>query len=89
MKTKKPQYLYIYDTKSPHRATKSKRARALHKKPPLLVSVADAMHLVSYGRTKVFSMLNDGTLKRVKSGKSTRITMESIKAFVGASDVGS
>ena len=89
MKTKKPEYIDIDDTPRPRRTAKSKRVRALLKKPPLLVSVADAMHLVGYGRTKVFSMLADGTLKRVKSGKSTRVTMESIKAFVGASDVGS
>ena len=89
MKTKKPEYIDIDDTPRPRRTAKSKRVRALLKKPPLLVSVADAMHLVGYGRTKVFSMCSDGTLKRIKSGKSTRITMDSVMAFVEGRDGGS
>ena len=50
--------------------------------PPLLVSVKDAQELIGYKRSKVFTMLADGTLKRVKSGRSTRVTMASIMAFV-------
>ena len=65
-----------------NRIGKPKRLTELLNDPPLLVSVKDAQGLVGYGRSKVFSMLADGTLKRVKSGKSTRVTMESIKAFV-------
>ena len=65
-----------------NRLRKPKRLTELLNDPPLLVSVKDAQALVGYSRSKVFLMLADGTLKRVKSGKSTRVTMESIMAFV-------
>ena len=61
---------------------KSKRLTELLNDPPLLVSVEDAQRLVGYKRSKLFSMLAEGTLQRVKSGKSTRVTMKSIMAFV-------
>ena len=38
--------------------------------------------VMGFSGSKIFLMLADGTLKRVKSGKSTRVTMESIMAFV-------
>ena len=64
------------------KAGKPKRLTELLNDPPLLVSVEDAQRLVGYKRSKLFSMLAEGTLQRVKSGKSTRVTMKSIMAFV-------
>jgi hypothetical protein len=79
---KKPEFIEIVSGRRVLRTRKPKRLKELLDDPPLLVSVKDAMALVGYKRSKLFSMLADGTLKRVKSGKSTRVTMESIKAFV-------
>ena len=82
MAKKYSKFIEIVSTRRANRIRKPKRLTELLNDPPLLVSVKDAQGLVGYERSKVFSMLADGTLKRVKAGKSTRVTMESIKAFV-------
>lgn len=75
-------FIEIVSQRRANRIRKPKRLTKILNDPPLLVSVKDAQDLVGYKRSKLFSMLADGTLKRVKSGKSTRVTMESIMAFV-------
>ena len=50
---------------------------------PLLVTVQQACKLLACGKTKVFDLLNQGTLERRKIGKATRITLESIKKLAG------
>ena len=82
MKKKKQEFIEIVSTRRSVRTRKSKRLTKLINDPPLLVSVKDAQDLVGYKRSKLFKMLADGTLTRVKAGKSTRVTMKSIMAFV-------
>ena len=83
MKTKKySKFVKAVLKRRANRTRQPKRLTELLNDPPLLVSVKDAQDLVGYKRSKLFSMLADGTLKRVKSGKSTRVSMESIMAFV-------
>lgn len=82
MAKKKLEFIEIVSTRRTVRTRKPKRLTRILSDPPLLVSVKDAQDLVGYKRSKVFSMLADGTLQRVKSGKSTRVSMKSIMAFV-------
>ncbi len=82
MAKKKSEFIEIVSTRRTVRTRKPKRLTRILSDPPLLVSVKDAQDLVGYKRSKVFSMLADGTLQRVKSGKSTRVSMKSIMAFV-------
>jgi excisionase family DNA binding protein len=49
---------------------------------PLCVTVNEAADMLSIGRTKLYQLMNDGVLGTVKVGKSTRVTMESLEAFV-------
>lgn len=82
MAKKKLEFIEIVSTRRTVRTRKPKRLTRILSDPPLLVSVKDAQDLVGYKRSKVFSMLADGTLQRVKSGRSTRVSMKSIMAFV-------
>ena len=82
MTKKYSKFIEIVSQRRANRIRKPKRLTKLLNDPPLLVSVKDAQGLVGYSRSKVFTMLADGTLTRVKSGKSTRVPMESIMAFV-------
>ena len=50
-----------------------------------LLSVEEAMEVLKVGRTKLYEMINAGTLNTIKNGKSTRITRESIGRFLGKS----
>lgn len=77
-----PKFVEIVSTRRSVRRRKNKRLSKLINDPPLLVSVKDAQDLIGFGRSKTFSLLRDGTLKRIKAGRSTRVTMASIKAFV-------
>lgn len=82
MAKKNSEFIEIVSTRRTVRTRKPKRLTRILSDPPLLVSVKDAQDLVGYKRSKVFSMLADGTLQRVKAGKSTRVSMKSIMAFV-------
>lgn len=48
-----------------------------------LITVAEAMRRLSLGRTKVYELLADGHLQSVKIGRSRRILLRSVEAFVG------
>ena len=50
-----------------------------------LLSVEEAMEVLKVGRTKLYEMINAGTLDARKNGRSTRITRESIDRFLGKS----
>ena len=52
---------------------------------PVAVSINDTVRLLSLGRTKVYDLINDGTLKTTKVGRRTLVTMASIHALVGMS----
>lgn len=46
---------------------------------PLLVTVAEAGRLLSFGRTHIFELLAQNLLQRRKVGRATRITMDSVR----------
>lgn len=50
----------------------------------LTYTVGDACALSGLGRTKIFELLKDGTLRRVKVGDRTLIGGASFRALLGA-----
>lgn len=48
----------------------------------ITVSVATARCMTDLGTTKIFELLASGQLKRVKVGRRTLITMDSIRALI-------
>lgn len=50
---------------------------------PLLVTVTDACAILGIGITTLYDLMNEGKLERIKIGRSTRIKMSSIRAFIG------
>ena len=48
----------------------------------LAVSVNDTARLLSCGRTQVYKLASNGTLLKIKIGRSTRITLDSILALL-------
>lgn len=49
---------------------------------PIAVRPADGFAAIGVGTTKGFELIKAGDLKVIKIGRATRITVESIKAFV-------
>ena len=49
---------------------------------PITVRPADGFAALGVGVTKGYELINAGDLKVIKIGRATRITVESIKAFV-------
>lgn len=49
---------------------------------PLTVTVQKTRELTGLGSTKIFEMLASGQLTRVKVGRRTLITTESIRALI-------
>jgi excisionase family DNA binding protein len=49
---------------------------------PIAVSVTQTAAELSLGRTKVYELISDGTLKTLKVGRRTLVTMASILALV-------
>jgi excisionase family DNA binding protein len=47
----------------------------------LLVSIKETARLLDIGRSTVWSMLARGQLEKVKIGRATRITRESVRAL--------
>ena len=48
----------------------------------LTVTVVTAREMTGLGNTKIFELLGSGQLKRVKVGRRTLITTESIRALI-------
>ena len=48
----------------------------------ILVTVEDATHILSMGRTRIYQLIKSGELKSVKCGKSRRIVADSIRTYV-------
>ena len=46
------------------------------------VTVDHAKLILSCGRTRIYELINEGQLTRVKNGASSRITVASIQQFV-------
>jgi excisionase family DNA binding protein len=49
----------------------------------IAVSVAEAGRSIGIGRTKLYELINDGSLKTFKVGRRTLVTTASIHALVG------
>lgn len=49
----------------------------------IAVSVNEATKLVSLGKTKLFQLCASGRLTRVKVGRRTLITVESLRRLIG------
>ena len=47
------------------------------------VSVDDAKEAIGIGKTKVYELINNGSLKTFKVGRPTLVTTASIHALVG------
>jgi excisionase family DNA binding protein len=48
----------------------------------ILVTVDEATHILSMGRTRIYQLIRSGELKSVKCGKSRRIVADSIRTYV-------
>jgi excisionase family DNA binding protein len=48
----------------------------------ILVTVEEATHILSMGRTRIYQLIRSGELKSVKCGKSRRIVADSIRTYV-------
>ncbi len=51
---------------------------------PLFVSTATTQKMLGIGKTKLFELLKDKKLKRVKIGTKTLVTVESINTLVAS-----
>jgi hypothetical protein len=51
---------------------------------PVTVTVDGAQKAIGIGRTKLYELINAGTLKTVTIGRRTLVTCSSIRALVGA-----
>ena len=49
---------------------------------PIAVRPTDGFAAIGVGVTKGYELINSGDLKVIKIGRATRITVDSIKAFV-------
>lgn len=48
---------------------------------PVLVTIKETGRRLGFGRTKIYALINDRTLKSVKIGRSRRVVMASIRAL--------
>lgn len=46
---------------------------------PLLYSIDDAMQIIGLGRTKLYALIADGTIKTVKIGRRRLVNAESLR----------
>ncbi len=51
---------------------------------PIYVSIPEAMRLLSIGRTKIYDLVNSGSLFRVHVGAKSLICVESIERFAAS-----
>ena len=50
----------------------------------LLVSIPDAMKLTGLSRSSLYERLSDSSIRAVKAGRKTLITVESLKAWAAS-----
>jgi excisionase family DNA binding protein len=51
---------------------------------PLLVSVKEARRLIGVGNTRIYALINDGSLETVRIGKRRMIRYSSLQRIAGA-----
>jgi len=54
--------------------------------PPLSYTIDGAMRATGLGRSKLYSLIGDGTLARIKVGTRTLIPAASLRALVGEAE---
>jgi len=58
------------------------RARGSSEIAPVLLTVAEAGRALALGRTTVYELIRSGELEVIRIGRSTRIPVDAIAAFV-------
>lgn len=53
---------------------------------PLLVDTRTACSMLAIGKTKMFEMLRENKLIRIKAGRKTLVTLSSVEAFAQERD---
>lgn len=48
----------------------------------IAVSIAEAARTIGIGRTKIYELINEGELSRLKVGRRTLVTVHSISGLV-------
>ncbi|HEX3611741.1 MAG TPA: excisionase family DNA-binding protein [Sporichthyaceae bacterium] len=48
----------------------------------VLLTVDDAAHALAIGRTKIYELLDAGTLRSIKIGRARRIPIDAVHEFV-------
>ncbi|RVX45448.1 excisionase family DNA binding protein [Nonomuraea polychroma] len=56
----------------------------MNSKDKLLVTAAEASEMLGLGRTKVYELIAAGELRSVKIGRSRRVPVQALTAFVSA-----
>lgn len=54
----------------------------IHELPKRLFTLAEAAHMLSMGRTRLFAEIRKGRLATVGAGKNRRVTAHAIDAYV-------
>lgn len=55
---------------------------------PLTIDIAEFCRVVGCGKTKTYELIKQGYLTRVRIGRRTFVTMESVEALIERSTVG-
>lgn len=50
---------------------------------PILLPIPETCHALGIGRSKVYDLINEGRLEKVKIGKRTLVRVASIRALAG------
>jgi excisionase family DNA binding protein len=50
--------------------------------PPLLLTIPDAARVLAVGRSTLYELIGSGQLATVHIGRSVRISVEEVRAFV-------
>lgn len=51
---------------------------------PLTVRIPAAMTMLGLGRSKLYELMDDGTIATIKVGRSRLVVVESLRAFVSS-----
>lgn len=54
--------------------------------PPALLSIDDAAHTLGIGRTRLYALMDDGSLPSLHVGKRRMVRRADVEAFIAARD---
>lgn len=49
---------------------------------PVTITISNAMSVIGIGQTKIYELMNNGTLQTVRVGRRRLVKIESIRALV-------